>query len=160
MNEFFAVLSLVVLLLALVAGVVQAQIESPIEPPGPPPPPEDPGEGSLWLGMLLVWVFGGGGASYLAYKLVEEVRRLRELPPRRKRFAAMTIAGVLAILGYLVAVAMLYENAPADWRAWIEQLVYVFGIGAMGSQVVHGLLKLPGGNPSLDVEPQILGGRR
>lgn len=150
MKKIAFAFSLILLLSLFLVPVVQAAYESvsdvehitltgdaPADSPGPPPPEDD-----MWLEMLLTWVISGGGAGYLAFKLIDGIPKLKGLPPRHKRMAAISIAGGLAIAGYLFAVAMFYESAPVGWRSWVEQLVYIAGLGAVGSQVVHGLKRL------------------
>jgi len=96
--------------------------------------------------QALVWIVSGGGASYLAYWLIENVPFLVRLAAESKRYVSLVLPAILtvafAILGYLAMIAMLYEPAPIDARAWIETLFAVAVLSVIGAQAIHGRVVL------------------
>ena len=63
------------------------------------------------LFAFLAWVVKYGAGAF-AYFLVEKVPRLAAQAPLAKRIWAAAISAVIAIIGYLLQIAMLYEPAP------------------------------------------------
>ncbi len=93
---------------------------------------------------FLAWLVTGGGAGVIAYVLVDQVAWLQELAPRTKRLAAIVLSAVLAILGYLVMMAMGYEAWPLTVYQWIERLFFYATSAFTLSQIIHGQRDLPG----------------
>lgn len=90
--------------------------------------------------ILLVLMAAGSGG--LVYWLMETVGFLRALPAEWKRYVSLALSGLIPVLAWLVGVAMLYWDAPGDWRAWIEAIFAVAAGGIITSQTMHGALKL------------------
>jgi hypothetical protein len=100
------------------------------------------------LEKILVWVTTPG-AAWLAYWLINNVAWLSAKGPRAKRFWACGISAGLAIAAYLAQIAMQYQPAPVEWRAWIEALVLV-GTTAFGlATLIHGAKDLPAERPAI-----------
>jgi hypothetical protein len=89
------------------------------------------------LRAFLLLLMGEPLAGLLAYKIVDAIPALARLAPQAKRWAACAVAGGIAVLAYLVAIAMLYMPAPGDWRAWIAQAFLVATTGFGMSQLIH-----------------------
>lgn len=98
------------------------------------------------LELVIVYVLTGGGAGGVAYWLWAFLERrfpgLADLDAEYKRYITMGLTAVVAALGFLIGVAMLYIQAPVDWRAWVETLVSVIGTALGVAQFLHGILDL------------------
>ena len=89
--------------------------------------------------VLLLMVPGSGG---LVYYLMEKVPFLVGLPAEAKRYVSLFLSGLFPVLAWLVGIAMLYWQAPGDWRAWVEAIFAVAAGGIITSQALHGRLQL------------------
>lgn len=89
---------------------------------------------------LMVLVSGGGGA--IVYWLMEHVQFLAELRPDYKRYAALALAALLPILGWLAMLAMGYDAPPDRWQGWVEQMFALAAGAILVSQGVHGAVAL------------------
>ena len=104
------------------------------------------------LSAFLMWVTTVG-AGLFAYWLTNRVDwdRLAEANPGlspgdlaiMKRVFAWLVAGGVAILAWLVQVAMLYTPPPGDWRETIEVLFGVVAVAAFAAQTMHTVRDLP-----------------
>jgi membrane protease YdiL (CAAX protease family) len=129
-------ITVVLLTVTLFATPVLAQFDSPLPPPDPNPPPDD---GSL-SGFLL-WLIGGGGAALVAFWLMEKLP-LSGLSSEVKRYISLALAVVLACLAFWAAVALNYQEKPGTTKEWIEQLFAIAFLVIVGSQALHGRLRL------------------
>lgn len=91
---------------------------------------------SLSLPDLLTFVTGGG-AAVLAFWLLDRISWLGNLNPEQKRYTAYVLTGGLAVLAWLIKLAMLYEPTPADTRAWAESLYSVAAGAIVANQLLH-----------------------
>lgn len=105
-------------------------------------------DGLLWLmsagaGVLTFWLL-----DRLERSVTHRLRWLREwfvtLASEDKRYVAFGLTAVVAILAYLLTLAMAYRQAPGAWRAWIEELFGVVTAAIVASQVAHGRVVLRG----------------
>lgn len=94
------------------------------------------------LSALLTWILSGGGAGVMSYWLMEHLAFFVMLKAQYKRFVSLALAGGLAIAGYLIAVGMGYQVAPAEVKGWIEALFSVVGMAIGLSQLIHGAKKM------------------
>ena len=60
-----------------------------------------------------------------------------------KRLCAWAVAGMIAILAWLMQVAMLYAPMPVDWRATIETLFGLVAVAGFAAQMTHTVRDLP-----------------
>ena len=106
-------------------------------------------EGLLWL--------MGAGAGVLAFWVLERVEhsapdgpawflRLRtwylSLGAEDKRWTAFAVTGLIAVVAWLLALAMGYSQTPGPWRAWVEEIFTVVASAIVASQVAHGRIAL------------------
>ena len=103
------------------------------------------------LTAFLVWLLSGGGAAWLAYKLMEIVPFLVNLGPRYKRYASLALAGVVAMLAQAALVGIRITPIPADWLGWVTLLFSAASLAVIGSQAKHGQTSLATVRPT---EPQ------
>ena len=90
----------------------------------------------MTLKAALVWV-RQIGASAVTYFVIDRIPGLKDQVPWVKRIAACAISAAIAIVAYLVQMAMLYEQVPGDVRAWIETL-FLVGTSAFGlATLIH-----------------------
>lgn len=104
------------------------------------------------LSAFLVWVTTIG-AGLFAYWLTNRVdwNRLAETNPGLspgdlsilKRVFAWLVAGGVAILAWLVQVAMLYVPPPVDARATVEAVFGVVAVAGFAAQTMHTVRDLP-----------------
>lgn len=94
------------------------------------------------LNDLLTWILSGGGAGVVSYWLMEHLAFLVMLAPQYKRYVSLALAGTLAVVGYLIAVGMGYQVAPAEVKGWVEALFSVIGVAIGLGQLIHGAKKL------------------
>jgi len=87
---------------------------------------------------ILSWVLSQGGAMVLAHFLMEKVKWLHDISDMFwKRVAAFAIAASIAMLVFVMSVAVACNPAPADWLGWLNQLTVV-ATSAIGlSQLLH-----------------------
>jgi hypothetical protein len=91
--------------------------------------------------LLTVW--GSGGlAGLAAYWVIEHVKWFDQWEEDQKRTAAIILTLLFGALGYLAAVAMLYQARPVDWRGWVEGCVAAGLAAFMASQISHATTKL------------------
>lgn len=92
----------------------------------------------MTLRDFLPWVTTSG-AGLLAYWLIENIVFFASQSSLAKRLWAYALSGGFAVIAWLFMIAMLYVEAPGDWRAWVEG-VFAVATGAFAlSQIVHGL---------------------
>jgi len=96
----------------------------------------------MTLREVLAWLMSSGGAAAIAFALMDRVWWLEELAPQPKRFVAFGITAGLACGAFGVCVAMGYNPVPADWRAWVEVLVFTATTAIVLGQGVHGAVRL------------------
>lgn len=77
------------------------------------------------------------GAALFAWWLMDNVWLFERLDWANKRYVAFALTAVLAILGYLLQLAMLYQPAPVEWRGWAESLFAVAGAAVGLNQLIH-----------------------
>ena len=94
------------------------------------------------LQAFIVWLVSGGGAAWVAFKLMEIVPFLVNLVPRDKRYASLALAGVVAMLAQAAAVACKFTPTPADWLGWVTLLFSAASLAVIGSQAKHGQANL------------------
>jgi hypothetical protein len=99
------------------------------------------------LAELLSWVLSGGGAGVASYFLWNELEGtfpdyMGRWSKKAKRYATLGMASVLAILAYLVVVAMGYEPTPEDVKGWVESVFSVIAVSIGLSQMIHGMRHL------------------
>lgn len=96
---------------------------------------------------FLVGLVSSGILGTLAYPLVNwlEIKWawLHTSEPWVRRLASWIAAVSIGALPYLAQVVLLYEPAPADWRAWVERLFSVGFVAVTAAQGVHILKRKP-----------------
>ena len=104
------------------------------------------------LRTLLTTLVASGIGGTAAYWLLEKWAWFAGLTAEYKRFAALALNALVAILAYLAMLGMGYQTPPADWRAWIETIAnVVIALGATTfavSQVWHGARDLSKSPPA------------
>ena len=91
----------------------------------------------LTLKGLLIWILSAGGAGWLASFVLNRWPWYQGWKNDLwKMIFAMVLPGPIAVLAYLVLIAMLYERPPTDTRQWIETLYSVM-TAAIAGQLVH-----------------------
>ena len=90
------------------------------------------------LQAFIVWLVSGGGAAWVAFKLMEIVPFLVNLVPRDKRYVSLALAGVVAMLAQAALVGVGATPTPADCLAWVELLFSAAALAVIGSQAKHG----------------------
>lgn len=78
------------------------------------------------------------GAALAAYWLLNDVGFLRDLSPKQKRWAAVTLTAAIALAAWGTQVAMLYAPQPANWREWVERGFGIAGAAVGLNQLIHG----------------------
>ena len=91
---------------------------------------------------FLIWLLSGGGAAWVAYKLMEIVPFLVNLVPRDKRYVSLALAGVVAMIAQAAAVGIGITPTPADWLGWVTLLFSAASLAVIGSQAKHGQANL------------------
>ncbi len=105
------------------------------------------------LQSALVYVLSGGGAGAAAYWVAERWPAVQQLGSEAKRYALLALTAAFAWLAWLVAIAMLFLPAPADWRAWVQQAFSVALAAYLASQLIHGRAVLSA-KPKPDAQAQ------
>lgn len=95
----------------------------------------------MQLADFLKWIMAAG-SGIIAYWMMENIGVLKALAPEWKRYAALAIAGALAVLGFLASVGIGYDPVPDGWKAWIETVFAVIAVAIGLSQAIHGRLRL------------------
>ena len=94
------------------------------------------------LASLLVWLYSGGGASTLTYRIMEKVNWLASLQAEYKRYASWALTAVLVAVPFGIAVWFGYEPAPATGQHWAEVLIPMILLAITAGQLVHARLAL------------------
>jgi len=96
----------------------------------------------MTLELALKWLFGGPGAGILAYNTVKRVKWFERFSSADKRTASFVVAVLYAVLGYMLAVGMLYVVGPVSWRGWLEELFAIAFATVITAQTLHGYKEL------------------
>jgi len=96
----------------------------------------------LTLQRALVWLLQQGGAAWVAYWLIEHIKPLVELQAEIKRYVSWGIAGLLAVGGYMLTIAIGVNVAPVGTVPWINALLGVVATAIIGGQMIHGAAQL------------------
>ena len=65
-----------------------------------------------------------------------------QLQTRKVKFVvALSVSSVIGAAAYGLAVVMLYQPTPADWREWVVALVTAAAVSSGFSQIIHRLGK-------------------
>ena len=91
---------------------------------------------------ILVWLYSGGGASTLTYRLMEKVTWLASLQSEHKRYASWALTALLVAIPFGIAVWFGYEPAPATGQHWAEVLIPMILLAITASQAIHARLGL------------------
>jgi hypothetical protein len=92
------------------------------------------------LQTLLVWLTTTG-AGLVAWWIVDRIIWKYQTSDEIKRYVALAISGAIALAAWDMEIAMLYQPAPADWRAWVEQGVSILFTAFGVSQLAHARAK-------------------
>lgn len=125
-------------------------------PPGPGPGPlPEPGDTAM-LQAVLKKLISGGLASVIVYwflakdigkalvdMLVKMLNGLRIGVERAEvaRYVAIVLSGLLSLGAYAVALGFGFVADPGSAAAWVNLVLWLMGIGFMGSQMLHARLK-------------------
>ena len=94
------------------------------------------------LAAILVWLYSGGGASTLTYRLMEKIIWLANLQAEYKRYASWVLTALLVAIPFGIAVWFGYEPAPATGQHWAEVLIPMILLAITAGQFVHARLAL------------------
>lgn len=90
------------------------------------------------LSQLILWIVTGGGASALAYWLIDHVPFLANLASKPKRLASVGLTLSMGFLAYGLSIAVGYDSSPANLVEFTETAFALGGLILAGSSLIHG----------------------
>lgn len=95
----------------------------------------------MGLKELLETVIAGGLGGTLVYAILNKIAWYADLESEYKRYIAIGLNMVVAVLAYLAAIGMGYYPTPLGTKAWIESIAgVILSIGStmfVASQIVQ-----------------------
>jgi hypothetical protein len=92
------------------------------------------------LFQMLEWVVKGG-AGPISQWICERWPWFQSQTSRVRLVLALGVSSVVGASAYVLAVVMLYQPAPTDWRGWLVALVSAAALSSGFSQIIHRLGK-------------------